>query len=169
MNKTVDYYLSLPYTIELIQEPEGGWFVSVKELPGCMSQGDTPDEAIEMIRDAMRGWIEISLEDGDPIPEPRDLDDYSGKFVVRVPRSLHRDLVERAKEEGTSLNQYLNVVLARAVGRPGPGRPHSSLMTGLPSGAQVRSIQISPGPRPGRNANAVGQVSNLASVLEGTS
>ena len=117
MNKTVEYYLDLPYTIELIPEPEGGWFVSIKELPGCMSEGDTPEEAIEMIQDAMRGWIEISLEDGDPIPEPRELDDYSGKFVVRVPRSLHRDLVETAEEEGVSLNQYINVALGRAVGR----------------------------------------------------
>jgi antitoxin HicB len=117
METTVEYYPGLPYTIEMISEPEGGWFVTVKELPGCMSQGETPDEAIEMIREAMRGWIEVALEDGDPIPEPRDLDDYSGKFVVRVPKSLHRDLVERAADEGVSLNQFVNVALARATGR----------------------------------------------------
>ena len=122
MEKTVDYYLGLPYTIEMIPEPEGGWFVTVKELPGCMSEGDTPEEAIEMIRDAMRGWLEVSLEDGDSIPEPRDLDDYSGKFVVRMPRSLHRDLVEQAADEGVSLNQYVNVALARAIGCAVRGR-----------------------------------------------
>jgi len=116
--KTVDYFMGLPYTFELRWDAEAGWFVRVKELPGCMSEGDTPEEAMEMIRDAMRGWIEVSLEDGDPIPEPRELDDYSGKFVVRVPRSLHRDLVERAEEEGVSLNQYVTVALARAVGWP---------------------------------------------------
>lgn len=122
MEKTVEYYLGLPYTIEMIPEPEGGWFVAVKELPGCMSEGDTPEEAMEMIRDAMRGWIEVSLEDGDAIPEPRDLDDYSGKFVVRVPRSLHRDLVELARQEGVSLNQYINVALGQAVaGARSPG------------------------------------------------
>lgn len=120
MNKTVEYYLGLPYTIELIPEPEGGWFVAVKELPGCMSEGDTPEEAVEMIRDAMHGWIEVSLEDGDPIPEPRMLEDYSGKFVVRLPRSLHRDLVEMAGREGVSLNQYVNVALGRALGRLAP-------------------------------------------------
>ena len=63
--KSVEYYLGLPYTIELVREPEGGLFVSVRELPGCMSQGDTPDEALEMIRDAMRAWIEVALEDGE--------------------------------------------------------------------------------------------------------
>ena len=120
MNKTLEYYLDLPYTIELIPEPEGGWFVAIKELPGCMSEGDTPEEALEMIEEAKQLWLEVSLEDGDPIPEPRQLDDYSGKFVVRVPRSLHRDLVGTAEEEGVSLNQYINVVLGRAVGRSGP-------------------------------------------------
>lgn len=118
MEKTVEYYLGLPYTVELIPEPAGGWFVGVKELPGCISEGDTPEQAIEMIRDAMRGWIEVSLEDSDSIPEPRELDDYSGKFVVRVPRSLHRDMVDSAEREGVSLNQYVSVALARSVGRP---------------------------------------------------
>jgi antitoxin HicB len=118
MEKTVDYYMSLPYTIELHQDPEEGWFVSVRELPGCMSQGDTAAEAVEMIRDAMTGWIEVALEDGDPVPEPRPLEDYSGKFVVRVPRSLHRDLVESAERDGVSLNRYINVALGRSVGRP---------------------------------------------------
>lgn len=112
MDKTVEYYLGLPYTIELIPEPEGGWFVGVKELAGCISQGDTPQEAI----DVMQAWVEVSLESGDLISEPRPLEDYSGKFVVRVPRSLHQDLVEKAQQEGTSLNRYVNVSLARSVG-----------------------------------------------------
>lgn len=120
MDKTLDYYLALPYTIELVPDPEGGWFVAVRELPGCMSQGDTKEEALEMIQDAMEGWLEVALEDGIPIPEPRSLDKYSGKFVVRVPRSLHHDLVQRAEEEGTSLNQYINVLLAYAIGHRPP-------------------------------------------------
>jgi len=115
--KTVEYYMNLPYTIELIKDPEG-WFVRVKELEGCMSQGDTAEEAIEMIQEAMELWLEVSLEDGLPIPEPRPDEDYSGKFVVRVPRSLHRELVDEAQRQGTSLNQYINVALARSVGRP---------------------------------------------------
>ena len=81
-----------------------------------MSVGDTPEEALEMIRDAMRAWIEVALEDGETVPEPRSLDDFSGKFVVRVPRSLHQDLVEAAKREGVSLNGYVNVALGRVVG-----------------------------------------------------
>ena len=132
MNKTVEYYLSLPYTIELVPDPQEGWFVAIKELPGCMSQGETPEEAMEMIRDAMRSWIEVSLEDGDPIPEPRSLEDYSGKFVVRVPRSLHRDLAEMAGREGVSLNQYINVALARSVGQLVPAGPVAAEGLGWP-------------------------------------
>lgn len=125
MDKTLEYYLALPYTIELAPDPDGGWFVAVKELPGCMSQGDTPKDALEMIRDAMSGWIQVALEGGIDIPEPRSLDEYSGKFVVRVPRSLHRELVSRAEQEGTSLNQYINVLLAHAIGAS-PAHPSSA-------------------------------------------
>lgn len=119
MNKSAEYYMGLPYTIELWRTPdEGGWVVQAKELPGCVSQGETAEEALEMIQDAMRGWLEVALEMGDAIPEPRPEEDYSGKFVVRVPRSLHRRLVEAAGREGVSLNQYINVALAHATGRP---------------------------------------------------
>jgi antitoxin HicB len=83
-----------------------------------MSEGDTAEEAVAMIQEAMELWLEVALEEGIPIPEPRPDDGYSGKFVVRVPRSLHRDLVKTAEQEGVSLNQYINVALARAVGQP---------------------------------------------------
>lgn len=118
MTNKVEYYMSLPYTFELQHDPEEGWFVQVKELRGCMSQGDTAEEAMAMIQEAMELWLEVALEDSMPIPEPRPMDDYSGKFVVRVPRSLHRELVENAEQEGVSLNQYVNVALAHSVGRP---------------------------------------------------
>ncbi len=130
MEKTLKYYQSLPYTLELTSDPDGGWVISVKELPGCISQGDTTAEALEMIRDAMAAWITVSLEDGDVIPEPRLLDAYSGKFVVRVPRSLHKSLVERADEEQTSLNQYINVALAGAVSRRGGAHDSRQLTSG---------------------------------------
>ena len=63
----------------------------------------------------MRGWLEASLESGDPIPEPRQGESYSGKFLVRLPRSLHRRLAEAANDEGVSLNQYINVALASII------------------------------------------------------
>jgi antitoxin HicB len=117
--RKVEDYLRLPYTIEVIRdndEENPGWVARVVELPGCITQGDTFEELREMIEDAMRGWIEVALEDGIPIPEPRPVDEYSGKFVVRVPKSLHRELVEAAEREGVSLNAFVGVALGRAVG-----------------------------------------------------
>jgi predicted RNase H-like HicB family nuclease len=125
VNKTAEYYASLPYTIELRNTPDEGWFARVRELPGCMSQGETADDAVANIQEAMHLWLEVSLEQGDAIPEPRSEEAYSGKFVVRVPRSLHRDLAETAEREGVSLNQYINTALAQSVGamRAGQAQP----------------------------------------------
>lgn len=122
-NKDLNYYLSLPYTIEVLREEDEDtgdelWFARVRELPGCMTEADSFAELGDMIRDAMTVWIQYTLEDGDPIPEPRPLDDYSGRFVVRVPRSLHRELVEAAEREGVSLNSFANMALAQGVRDP---------------------------------------------------
>lgn len=122
--KIVEDYLKLPYHIEVVydnDEENPGWVARVRELRGCITQGDTFEELGEMIQDAMRGWLEIALEDNIPIPEPAPDEDYSGKFVVRLPRSLHRELAQRAEQEGVSLNQFVNVALARAVEQANPG------------------------------------------------
>ncbi len=113
--KTLDHYLGLPYTVE-IRHDEDGWFAKVVELPGCMTWADSFEELGPMIEDAKRGWIEDSLEHGDQIPEPRDTEDFSGKVVLRMPKSLHRDLARKAKEEGVSLNQVMVTNLAKSVG-----------------------------------------------------
>jgi predicted RNase H-like HicB family nuclease len=73
-----------------------GWVAEVEELPGCISQGRTPEEAVERIREAMHDWIAVALEDDVAIPEPRATADFSGRFLVRVPTSLHADLVRTA-------------------------------------------------------------------------
>ena len=117
--RSAEEYLELPYTIEVFYDDsdgDPGWVARVVELPGCITQADTFGELGEMIREAMLGWIEIELKDGAEIPEPRPVDDYSGKFVTRVPRSLHRDLVKAAERDGVSLNSFVNVALARSVG-----------------------------------------------------
>ena len=115
MAKTVEYYISLPYTRELVPDAIVGWGIKIKELPGCMSQGETSEEALRMIEDAMRGWLEVEIEAGSPIPEPRVEETFSGKFVVRVPRQLHRLLVESAESNNVSLNQFINVILAQGI------------------------------------------------------
>ena len=123
--RTAVEYLELPYTIEVrfdSGDGESGWVASVVELPGCITQGDTFEELGEMIREAMLAWIEVELEDGAAIPEPRAVDDFSGKFVTRIPRSLHRDLVRAAERDGVSLNSFVNMALSRSVGSPRAAR-----------------------------------------------
>jgi len=125
MSKTLEEYLDLPYTIELVHDHDDderrGWFAQVKELPGCMSQGASIDEAAQNLRDAMAGWISVAIEDGVSIPEPRDLASFSGRLLLRIPRGLHAELSRQAEDEGISLNQYIATLLAGAakwVGRP---------------------------------------------------
>jgi antitoxin HicB len=118
-NRSTDDYLRLPYTIEVYGDDSDGkvgYVARVIELPGCLTQADNFAELDEMIADAMRAWIETAIENGQAIPEPQTLDDFSGKFVVRIPRSLHRQLSERANREGVSLNALVSVVLAQYSG-----------------------------------------------------
>jgi antitoxin HicB len=114
--KPLEYYLNLRYPITIEEAPEGGYFVYIKDLPGCMSQGETPEEAAEMIEEARRLWLESAYEDGLDIPLPESHDEYSGKFNVRLPKSLHRRLDQMAEREGVSLNQFLVYTLSKAVG-----------------------------------------------------
>ena len=113
--KNLDYYLKLPYTIEMIPEEGDVWFARMPELPGCMTEGDGIEDTIAMIHDAQKCWIEASLELGREIPEPQPIESYSGKFNVRIPKSLHRDATFAAEADGVSLNQFVNVALAKAV------------------------------------------------------
>jgi predicted RNase H-like HicB family nuclease len=106
---TVKEYLELPYHIiiqHLVDESGNYYFAAVQELDGCMSHGDTYDEAFENIQEAMEGWIETKLEGGFPVPTPINEIQYSGKFVLRLPKSLHARLAMEAEKEGVSLNQY---------------------------------------------------------------
>jgi antitoxin HicB len=79
-----------------------------------LSQGQTLEEAYEMIQDAKKGWLDFALQNGDTIPEPTR-EEYSGKFNIRIPKFLHRVLVLKAREENVSLNQYINYQLAQSI------------------------------------------------------
>ncbi len=107
--KEVEKYLKLPYNfiIQPIKDESGEYFYAhVLELDGCQSTGETFEEAYENLKDAMEGWIETKLEAGFEIPLPIKYNEYSGKFVIRMPKSLHYRLSVEAEEEGVSLNQY---------------------------------------------------------------
>ena len=107
--KEVKKYMKLPYNyiVQSIKDESGEYFYArVLELDGCQSTGNTIKEAYENLKNAMEGWIETKLEGGFDIPMPVGYEDFSGKFTVRIPKSLHYRLAIEAKQEGISLNQY---------------------------------------------------------------
>jgi predicted RNase H-like HicB family nuclease len=109
-------YLDKPYNIiirHITDESGSYYFASVQEFDGCMSDGDTCAEAFENIQNAMELWIETKLENGFPIPNPVHDNKYSGKFVLRLPKTLHARLALEAEQEGVSLNQYALYRLSR--------------------------------------------------------
>ncbi len=114
MKKNLNYYLNLEYTIRLKKNSDGSYFAEIEELPGCITEGDTEQEALNMIKDAKIGWLEVAIERNMIIPEPSP-DEFSGKFNIRVPKSLHRKLVYKAKEEAVSLNTLVTSTLASAI------------------------------------------------------
>ncbi len=118
MGKDLEYYLNQEYEIKLkklSQEEGGGWFAEIPLLPGCMSDGESLEEAVENLGSAKREWIEASLELGRVIPEPTT-DEFSGQLRVRMPKSLHRTLSQMAKDENVSLNQLIIHQLSKGIG-----------------------------------------------------
>lgn len=112
------YYLNLPYTIILRRDEQGDIVARIDELPGCAAHGKNPHEALERLEEAKALWITDCLESGDTVPEPAMEEALpSGKWVQRVPRSLHRKLTLMAKREGASLNQLVTSILSEATGR----------------------------------------------------
>ena len=105
--KPLNYYLELKYPVLLYLAEEGGYVAEIEELSGCFTQGETLQEVVENIEDAKRAWIEAAYEMGQDIPLPRMEEEYSGRILLRLPRSLHQRLAQAARREGVSLNQYI--------------------------------------------------------------
>ena len=113
MNKDLDYYMGLNYKIEIIEDKEeGGYAISCPELKGCVTCADTIQQGFEMIDDAKKCWFTACIDEGIPIPEPSRLEDYSGQFKLRIPKSLHKTFAERSRREGISMNQYCLYLLS---------------------------------------------------------
>lgn len=105
-----------PFEIRPLAKDEGGGYsISFPDLPGCGSDGATPEEAIANGRDALHAWMSVAQEFGDELP--KSFTAVSGRFVQRVPRSLHAQLIARAKAEGVSLNTLVVSLVSQGIGR----------------------------------------------------
>ena len=108
----IDY----PFEIRPLSKDEGGGYaITFPDLPGCRSDGATPEEAIENGRDALESWLAVAHDFGDELPKPFSA--VSGRFVQRVPRSLHAQLVTQAKAEGVSLNTLVVSIVSQGLGQ----------------------------------------------------
>ena len=114
MKKTIEYYMDLPYRMEIIPDEEG-YTALFPDLPGCITCAKTASGVLENAIDAKKAWLTAAMEDGVEIPEPKTADAYSGQFKLRIPRDLHRRLAEQSKVEGISMNQYCMYLLASGV------------------------------------------------------
>ena len=93
------------------------WVVEFPDMPGCSAVGATEEEALLQAKDASELWLEEYFEQHNSYPVPRETsNEYSGKFMVRLPKSLHKKLVWEAEEEGVSLNSLVNTLLAHNFG-----------------------------------------------------
>ena len=112
--RTLDEYLSKPYCLEIVPDlEEGGFIASYPDLPGCITCGETLESVAANAADAKYEWLITAIEQGLEIPEPDALNNYSGQFKLRIPKSLHRQLADNAKREGISMNQYCLYLLAQ--------------------------------------------------------
>ncbi|MDO9535567.1 MAG: type II toxin-antitoxin system HicB family antitoxin [Bacillota bacterium] len=116
------HYEQLEYPIKLQKtsdEHSTYWVAEHPDLPGCMTHGYTKEEALANLDDAKKGWIYSALSHEMLIPEPgtkSEIEDCSGRILLRVPKELHYRLLQKAKEDGTSLNQELLFLVSTALG-----------------------------------------------------
>lgn len=99
-------------------EGELVWFAESKDLEGCAGQGETCDEAIKELEENEIVWLEMAKKDGDEVPNPsiEKPTNYSGKFTVRLSKSLHQKATEAAQYEGVSLNTFVIEAISERVG-----------------------------------------------------
>lgn len=112
---TLEDHLSRAYPFDVSVDEEGGYFILFPDLPGCMTQVDDISEISPMADEIRILWLETAFDMGLDIPMPSYPPEYSGKFNVRLPRSLHRALAESAATEGVSLNQHVVAILSGGV------------------------------------------------------
>jgi antitoxin HicB len=113
VSKITDY----PFEVRpLSEEDGGGYLVAFPDFAECISDGETIEEAIENGRDALKATVAALKAKKLPVPAPNSGGVASGKFVARVPKTVHAQLATRAKAEGVSLNTLVLTFIAQGLG-----------------------------------------------------
>jgi predicted RNase H-like HicB family nuclease len=100
------------YRVALRYDPDGYWIAEHPELPGCLADGEVAAEALVSLEIARELWIESRRAIGLPVPVPGEEQQYSGRLLLRLAKSLHRELAQEAEAEGVSLNRWIARILA---------------------------------------------------------
>jgi len=108
--------LKKPYGRVVVPEADGTFRAEIVEFPGCIAAGDTAGEALASLERVAESWLDLTLSKGQSIPVPIEDSQFSGKLVLRLPRSLHRKAAHAAKHEGVSLNQFIVACVAETIG-----------------------------------------------------
>jgi antitoxin HicB len=105
---------SYQFTVRpLSKEEGGGYLVEYPDIPGCMSDGATVEEAIANGREALRDCIEVFKETGRKLPKPSV---EPAQWRQRLPRTLYVKLTKQAESEGVSINSFVTAIIAEAIG-----------------------------------------------------
>jgi antitoxin HicB len=117
----VDELMQRPYRME-IRWDEDYWAVEFPQLPGLVAGAEDWSSLAATVDDAKRAYFEAALEHGDELPEPEDTpsSDVSGKVLLRLPKSLHRQAIREATRDGVSINTWLLTAIAKELGRNQP-------------------------------------------------
>jgi predicted HicB family RNase H-like nuclease len=108
--------LKRPYARVVVPEEDGSFRAEILEFTGCNAAGDTAAGALASLEEVAASWLEGAMAKGLPIPPPVEAEQFSGKLVLRLPRSLHRRAAHAAKRDGVSLNQFIVGCVAEQVG-----------------------------------------------------
>jgi antitoxin HicB len=115
-NELIVSYLRQPYARIVVPEEDGTFRGEILEFPGCIATGDTPTETFSSLDEVASAWLKGALEQNQPIPEPVENTEFSGRLVLRMPKSLHKKAAILAERDGISLNQFIVMSLAENVG-----------------------------------------------------
>lgn len=154
MPHTLEDYVRLGYPFEVIPAEEGGHLVRYPDLPGCFAQVEEGEDVLAVASEILEGWLAVAIEDGDPIPLPGNAHRYSGRFVLRVSRTMHADLAREAERDGVSINAYINTILAARHARQSPVVSMNDNVVSLPAWRRYGSFSLS---RPSRNIELTGR------------
>jgi predicted RNase H-like HicB family nuclease len=117
-NKSLDYYLKLPWSytvITAIEDGESFFIVRVNELPGVCTDAPTVEEAMTLIKQAIKGAIELYIDNNEEVPEPINPQIYKGKILYRTTGKRHLRLVREATIQNKSLSAVIDECIDRTI------------------------------------------------------